>query len=77
MANKGKLDGLEILSPAGWEALHSQPITRPEEGMTTSFTQGGINLIQPQETEDHAHPTVPGVEGFYGWMGFGGSIFQV
>ena len=44
----------------------------------TNFTQGGVNLF----TETSAKSTRldrafnVGREGFYGWMGFGGSIFQ-
>ena len=45
---------------------------------TTNFTQGGVDLIQAQNvdpTDQYRH--IKGPEGFYGWMGFGGSVFQV
>lgn len=76
MANKGSLDGVEILGPAGWEVLHANPLVRPGLGWSTNFTQGGLDLIRPQgEVKDGVKP-LPGEEGFYGWMGLGGSLFQ-
>ena len=78
MAARGKWQGREYLSSAAWDAMHADPI-RSEMGFsTTHFTQGGINLF----VETHARSSSldrafnVGREGFYGWMGLGGSIFQ-
>ncbi len=45
---------------------------------TTRFTQGGVNLFTeagPKTTSLERAFNV-GREGFYGWLGLGGSIFQ-
>ena len=48
MANKGTLNGEVLLSEAGWEQLHAEPIMAPMWIYTafiyTNFSQGGINL---------------------------------
>jgi len=79
MANKGNLNGVEIIGEKGWESLHANPIIRPTFSIaTTNFTQGGVDLIQPQDAvqSNPNHKAIRGPEGFYGWMGFGGSVFQ-
>ena len=79
MANKGTVNGVTVLGQKGWDALHADPITRPTFfNITTSFTQGGVDLAQatPADKKDNYKP-LPGTEGFYGWMGYGGSVFQV
>jgi CubicO group peptidase (beta-lactamase class C family) len=79
MSAGGKLEDREYLSGAAWQALHA----RPEPAMMgsvlpTRFTQGGVDYFQACEP---GSPLLQrafnnGREGFYGWMGFGGSIFQ-
>ena len=46
--------------------------------MPTSFSQGGVNAFVPTDvgSADLERALNDGREGFYGWMGFGGSIFQ-
>ena len=47
--------------------------------MPTSFSQGGVNAFVPTGRGQRPTSSAPlndGREGFYGWMGFGGSIFQ-
>jgi len=79
MANRGKLNGTEIISETGWEALHANPIKRNMFlNILTNFTQGGVNLGVTQVPPDPRSGLRPhlGVEGFYGWHGMGGSLFQ-
>jgi len=78
MAAGGKWDGTEYISQAAWNALHEHPVEAEMGIITTTFTQGGVALFS-ETTErrtliDQAINT--GREGFYGWMGLGGSIFQ-
>ena len=77
MATGGAWAGHEVLSSTGWTALHDDPIPR-NMGFDSIFTQGGVALFQTPEA--HASrlslATNQGREGFYGWMGLGGSIFQ-
>merc|ERR1712087_586092 len=68
MANQGTLAGLTLLSNKAWQALHSEATHATIFGvMNTNFTQGGINKFQEEEG---------GRDGYYGWMGYGGSVFQ-
>ena len=67
MANQGTLGGLTLLSNKAWQALHSEATHAPIFGVVdTNFTQGGVNKFE----EDG------GRDGYYGWMGYGGSVFQ-
>ena len=79
MSAGGQLEGREFLSDSAWRALHAKPVEATMGSvMPTRFTQGGVDCFQP------CGPGSPrlerafnqGREGFYGWMGFGGSIFQ-
>lgn len=71
MANGGNVDGVTILSNKGWQALHSNP-TPGGLGLAGAppihFTQGG--LAEFRAGDDHNR------NGFYGWLGYGGSVFQ-
>lgn len=72
MANKGTFQGVAILGKTGWDALHADPTPGSFFGIpSTSFTQGGINKFEEAEKSDGA-----GRDGFYGWLGYGGSVFQ-
>lgn len=79
MANKGSFEGTKILSEQGWNDFHANPKWATEGGaMNTNFTQGGVNKFF---LEDEASSSLNWYEdgkrdGFYGWMGFGGSVFQ-
>ena len=46
--------------------------------MTTRFTQGGVDRFLPctPDSSRAERDFNEGREGFYGWMGLGGSIFQ-
>ncbi|MEE8397424.1 MAG: serine hydrolase [Desulfobacterales bacterium] len=78
MANGGKWAGQEFLNEAAWAALHEAPIKGDMGFTATTFTQGGVALFPPTTPEctkmDRAMNQ--GREGFYGWMGLGGSLFQ-
>ena len=79
MAARGKLDGVECLDESAWQALHQDPVPAKMGGaLPTRFTQGGVDQFLPIT---NASPLLEkalndGREGFYGWMGLGGSIFQ-
>ena len=83
MANKGEAmedGGQPLISASTWNEMHSKPTSCIMEGfggIRTTFTQGGlaqcliVERPSPQEVlfmKDR--------EGFYGWGGLGGSIFQ-
>jgi CubicO group peptidase (beta-lactamase class C family) len=78
MAAGGRWAGRAYLTDTGWKALHDEPIAAEMGFGVTNFTQGGVNLFRESNsnstTIDRAFNE--GREGFYGWMGLGGSIFQ-
>ncbi len=78
MAAGGTFEGREFLSAEGWAAMHAHPLKASMGFSDSNFTQGGVNLFTHQSPEaseiDQAFNN--GRVGFYGWMGFGGSIFQ-
>eukprot|EP00092_Neocalanus_flemingeri_P035097 GFUD01038195.1.p1 GENE.GFUD01038195.1~~GFUD01038195.1.p1 ORF type:complete len:419 (+),score=109.73 GFUD01038195.1:184-1440(+) len=71
MANGGTLQGKTILSPAAWKAMHAEPTDGILVSNNIKFTQGGIAQFEEEDTL-----VTNGRLGFYGWMGFGGSVFQ-
>ena len=77
LANHGQWQGQQILSEKAWQAMHADPIRANMPFMST-FTQGGIaqfhqTTAESPRMERRMHE---GREGFYGWFGAGGSIFQ-
>lgn len=79
MSAGGTLEGREFLSKSAWQALHAEPVkAMMGAAMPTRFTQGGVDCFQPCGPESQLLERAfnEGREGFYGWMGFGGSIFQ-
>ena len=79
MSAGGTLEGKEILSENAWQALHANSATAVMGGVIpTRFTQGGVDRFAPTEPGSKLLERAfnEGREGFYGWMGFGGSIFQ-
>ena len=79
MSVGGSWGGTQYLAEAGWTALHAGPIKAKMGALfTTNFTQGGVALFTEPDASSSALETAlnAGREGFYGWMGFGGSIFQ-
>ncbi|MEP6388991.1 MAG: serine hydrolase domain-containing protein [Halioglobus sp.] len=79
MSAGGTLNDKEVLSPDAWQALHANSETAMMGGVIpTRFTQGGVDRFQPTSPNSQLLERAfnEGREGFYGWMGFGGSIFQ-
>lgn len=78
MSARGRFGDREYLSKDGWEALHAEPLAADMGFAPTIFTQGGVNRFVPVGTNASRFERAfnEGREGFYGWMGFGGSIFQ-
>lgn len=78
MAARGKWGGHRILAEDAWAALHAKPVRKEMGLITTEFTQGGVNAFETTNGRstrlDRAFNE--GREGFYGWMGLGGSVFQ-
>lgn len=70
MANQGTLGGLTLLTNKAWQALHSEATQATEHAgcwtLDTNFTQGGVNKFEEKGGRD----------GYYGWFGYGGSVFQ-
>ena len=77
MAKGGSWEGNEFLSETAWKAMHDDPI-QSDMGLRTTFTQGGVALFREitEEASKLDRALNQGREGFYGWMGLGGSIFQ-
>ncbi|MFK7977587.1 MAG: serine hydrolase domain-containing protein [Halioglobus sp.] len=79
MSAGGKFGGKEYLNSVGWEAVHGKSIPAMMGGlMATRFTQGGVNQFLPCSADSARleREFQVGREGFFGWMGLGGSIFQ-
>lgn len=79
MSAGGKLEGKEYLNEKAWAALHDNPVQENMGGLfNTRFTQGGVNQFVQCTASSSAldRDFNQGREGFYGWMGLGGSIFQ-
>ncbi len=78
MANRGRWAERQIIGDAGWEALHAEVVEGDIGFGSTHFSQGGVNLHVPTDSSSNGFERALNVgrEGFYGWMGFGGSIFQ-
>lgn len=78
MAAGGKWAGREYITEDAWKALHDKPVVADMGFATTNFTQGGVALfteVTPASTSMEKALN-KGREGFYGWMGLGGSLFQ-
>ncbi len=74
----GSYEGKEYLSEAACRALHDKHDTKDMGFGVTTFTQGGVahfDEVGPRSSKRDRSFNV-GREGFYGWMGLGGSVFQ-
>jgi CubicO group peptidase (beta-lactamase class C family) len=78
MANGGSLGESQLMGATGYAALHGAPIQRNMMSMNTTFTQGGLATFPTPSGADSILDMGlnRGREGFFGWMGLGGSIFQ-
>jgi CubicO group peptidase (beta-lactamase class C family) len=77
LANGGCWEGREYLHAKAWDAMHDAPI-RSDMGLKTNFTQGGVAAFSatPADSSSIERALNQGREGFFGWMGLGGSVFQ-
>ncbi len=75
MASGGSFGGTQHLSQAAWQALHDEPLSR-QMAFDVTFTQGGVASFGGTPKSRIERAANIGREGFYGWMGLGGSIFQ-
>ncbi len=78
LSTGGQWNGTEILSESAWQSMHAEPVRAHMGYTTTAFTQGGVALFNQttEESTDVERLMNNGREGFYGWMGVGGSVFQ-
>ena len=78
MAAGGRFAGREYLTESAWKSLHEEPVDAKMTFARTRFTQGGVNEFRETNARSSAMEVAFnfGREGFYGWMGLGGSIFQ-
>ncbi len=78
MANGGRLNGRSFLSTTAYDALHAAPESRRMTSLHTTFTQGGLaTFSSPSQDATLIESGLNrGREGYFGWMGLGGSIFQ-
>ena len=77
MAARGRHAERAYLSPAAWDALHANAV-EADMGLRTNFTQGGVHHATAAAARRGGADADlnAGREGFYGWMGLGGSVFQ-
>jgi len=78
IAGGGSLSGTRCLPGESVDALHADTIPADMLIMPTSFSQGGVNEFTPTtaSSKDLDRGLNEGRAGFFGWMGFGGSVFQ-
>ena len=66
LANKGTFKDVRLMNESTWEDMHSEPTSgSPVVGIEFKFTKGGVAMFESGLRE-----------GFYGWFGYGGSVFQ-
>lgn len=79
MSAGGNWDGKEYLSRGAWSAMHDKPLPAAMGSLlTTRFTQGGVDsfIACSSGSTGLEREFNEGRQGFYGWLGLGGSIFQ-
>jgi len=78
MSLRGRWNGKEFLSQQAWQAMHDAPVEADMGIGPTTFTQGGVAVFSKPTWSGTPIDTALNVgrEGFVGWMGLGGSIFQ-
>jgi hypothetical protein len=80
----------QLMSEEAWRELHSEPTCEVEAtfGARTTYTKGGLHLYTlDKQTPFNPAYYIPGISevveeqlnkdrlGFYGWHGYGGSVF--
>lgn len=79
MSGGGRFEGREYIGETAWKSLHDNALeAKMGNLLTTRFTQGGVDSYLPCTPASSRidREFNVGREGFYGWMGLGGSIFQ-
>ncbi len=78
MANGGVWENRSFLSREAWQAAHAAPEFRKMGSLPTTFTQGGLATFNSPgpDASPMERAFNRGREGFFGWMGLGGSLFQ-
>ena len=77
MANKGHFRGKRLLSEETWIKMHSSPKKQMMlPYMMSNFTTGGVNCFEHfEDIPPIQNYMYEGREGYFGWLGFGGSVF--
>lgn len=81
LSGGGSWNGRQYLSAKGWDALHGNPVFADMSIMPSFFSQGGVNEFVDETSKGQKESVLgralnDGRQGFFGWMGLGGSIFQ-
>jgi CubicO group peptidase (beta-lactamase class C family) len=77
MSMGGTLNGVELLSQSAWQAMHDKPDSKDMGFAPSTFTQGGVAKFDRSAGKNRLERALNnGREGYYGWMGLGGSVFQ-
>jgi CubicO group peptidase (beta-lactamase class C family) len=78
MSQGGSFAGNEIINEKAWQSMHAAPVESDMGFMKNAFTQGGVAkfLDTSPSSSKMVRAFNEGRQGFYGWMGLGGSIFQ-
>ena len=87
MANKGTFRDKQLISEDTWSKFHSEPKDENMDGYwPNTFTKGGACIfgLQNGKVLERAQPWSKQMiingnelrEGWIGWMGYGGSVFQ-
>lgn len=91
MANKGTLNGVELISEATWNEMMSDIKEVKEHVLDSRYTKGGFMLYKHSSNIDKQagknawigdttlleHCFNDNRDGWYGWWGYGGSIIQM
>ncbi|NKB99485.1 MAG: serine hydrolase [Pseudomonadales bacterium] len=78
MSMGGKWGNEEFLNEEAWQAVHGEVLDGEMGFASAHFSQGGLahfGHLSEQSTPTDRRLN-EGREGFYGWMGLGGSLFQ-
>jgi len=83
LASIMSLKGDSLMSEKTWDEMHSEPTTAEilklhGGNCRSNFTKGGVNLhfIPENNATDSEIALNKDREGYYGWMGYGGSVVQ-
>ena len=77
MANEGSHGDFRFLSPSTVTSFHADSIERKMTHCTNFFVQGGVCEERiPSNPSSEDRRMLAGLEGFYGWGGYGGSQME-